>query len=91
VDTAPDTSRDEEIARKLFSDLNCSHLRPPDNGNVIVISNFEEEEEVREDDHADAGAMPFSPRNSLAPSACVADDNEVQGDSSDGEDGAGTS
>jgi hypothetical protein len=33
-----DTSRDKEIARKLFSDLNQDMLVLPDDDNVIVIS-----------------------------------------------------
>jgi hypothetical protein len=75
---APDTSRDEEIARKMFGDLNCGLLRPPDDGNIIIISDSKEEEEVCEDDHVDACAAPFSPWNSSTPSAsasaCANDD-----------------
>jgi hypothetical protein len=75
---APDTSRDEEIVRKMFGDLNCGLLRPPDDGNIIIISDSKEEEEVCEDDHVDACAAPFSPWNSSTPSAsasaCANDD-----------------
>jgi hypothetical protein len=86
---APDTSRDEEIARKLFNDLNHGLLGPPSDDSIIVLSNSEEEEGVREDDRTNAKVMPSSTRNSPAPSAAT-DDNapdEVQDDSS----GSGTS
>jgi hypothetical protein len=43
-----DTSRDEEIVRKLFGDLNRGLLRLPDDGNIIVLS---DSEEVHKDDH----------------------------------------
>jgi hypothetical protein len=46
----PDTSWDEEITSKLFSDLNCDLLGMPSNGLVIVISDSEEKEHG--DDHA---------------------------------------
>jgi hypothetical protein len=59
-DTFPGTSRDEEIARRLFADLNYSLLRPPGDGSVIVLSDSDEEEEVRENDHADVEVMSSS-------------------------------
>jgi hypothetical protein len=94
-EAAMDTSRDEEISRKLFGDLNHGLLGPPGDGSVIVINDSEEEEEVCKDDRTDAGVTPFCPRNSLAPSASAAANIdapvEVQDDSSDGEDGADTS
>jgi hypothetical protein len=70
---APDTSRDEEIARKLFGDLNCDLLGSPDDGKVIVVSDFYEEE--HEDDHANANATPSSLRVSPVPSASATDDD----------------
>jgi hypothetical protein len=74
-DAIPDTSRDEDITYKLFGDLNCGLLGPPDDDNVIVI-NYSEEEEVCENDHVDADAMPSSLRISLAPSASIANDDD---------------
>jgi hypothetical protein len=62
-----DTSRDEEIARKLFGDLKRVLLGPPDDNNMIFLSDSDEEEEVREDDHVDAEAAPFFVGDSLAP------------------------
>jgi hypothetical protein len=83
-DVAPDTSRNEDIAHKLFSNLNCGILEPSDDDHVIVISDSEEEKEVRKDDHAEAA--PFSLRDSPATSTSAAADDDahdgVQYDSS---------
>jgi hypothetical protein len=38
----PDTSRDEEIARRLFGNLNRAVLGPPGDGKVIILSDFDE-------------------------------------------------
>jgi hypothetical protein len=82
---SPNTSWDEEITRKFFSDPNHGFLRPPDDGNVIVLSNSDEEEQVCEDDHANAEAAPSSAGDSLTPTASTIDDNDaldgVQNDS----------
>jgi hypothetical protein len=43
-----DTSWDEEFTRKLFGDLDRSLLGLPNDGNVIILNDFDEEEEVRE-------------------------------------------
>jgi hypothetical protein len=92
-DTFPDTSRDEEIARKLFGDLNRGLLGPPGDDNIIVLSDTE--------------ATTSSAGDSSAPTAFAADDDDapngvqddsngsstpdrVQGDSSDGGDEAST-
>jgi hypothetical protein len=42
-DLFPDTSRDEEFTRKLFGDLNCDLLGPPSDGNIIILSDSDEE------------------------------------------------
>jgi hypothetical protein len=49
----PDTSRDEDFARRLFNDLNHGLLGPPIDGKVIIINDFDEEEEAREEDVVD--------------------------------------
>jgi hypothetical protein len=85
-DVVPYASRDEDVTHKLFGDLNCVFLGSPNDGNVIVISDSEEEE-VHEDDRVDADVAPFSLRISSAPSTSnVVDDDapdEVQDDSCD--------
>jgi hypothetical protein len=87
-DATFNTSRDEKTARKLFDDLNCGFRGPPDDGNIIVLSNSEEEKEVCKDNRTNVETTPSSARNSLAPIASSADNDDepdkVQGDSSGG-------
>jgi hypothetical protein len=52
----PDTSRDKEFVKKLFSNLNRSVIGPPDDGKIIILSDFDEEEEVHEEDVANTEA-----------------------------------
>jgi hypothetical protein len=89
-DVFPDTSRDEEFVRQLFDDHNCELLGPLGDGNIITLSGSDEEEEVREEDAADAEAVPSSAVNSLALTASVGDADDapdvVQDNSSDGRD-----
>jgi hypothetical protein len=56
----PDTSRDKEFVKKLFSNLNRSVIGPPDDGKIIILSDFDEEEEVHEEDVANTEATPTS-------------------------------
>jgi hypothetical protein len=87
-DAFPDTSRDDEIAQKLFGDLNRGLLGSPGDGNdnIIILNDSDEEEKLCEDDRADVEATPSSTGNSLAPTASIATDDdapdEVQDDSS---------
>jgi hypothetical protein len=39
-----DTSCDEEVARRLFGDLNRDVLGPPGDGKIIILSHSDEEE-----------------------------------------------
>jgi hypothetical protein len=70
-----DALRDEELARRLFGDLNCAVLGPPGDSNVIILSDSdeEEEEEVHEEDSTDAEVAPSSSVKSLAPTASTDD------------------
>jgi hypothetical protein len=43
-----DTSRDEELARKLFNDLNRDILGPPDDGKIIIIDDSDDDETQEE-------------------------------------------
>jgi hypothetical protein len=52
----PDTSHDEEFARRLFGDMNRDVLRPLGNIKVIILSDLDEEEEVPKEDVTDAEA-----------------------------------
>jgi hypothetical protein len=82
-----DTARDVEFAKQLFGDLNCDLLGPPDDGEVIIINDSDEEEEVREDTATDAEATPSAAVKSLtlASSAVDADEGKrkMQDDNSD--------
>jgi hypothetical protein len=92
----PDTSRDEEFTRRLFGSLNHGVLGTPDDGKVIILSDFDEEEEVHEKDVTDAEAMPSSAVKSptLTPSANDINKsrspNQVIGGSSSGENEGGS-
>jgi hypothetical protein len=48
-DSIADTSRDEELARKLFGDLNRDILGPPGDGKIIVLSDSDDDDETHED------------------------------------------
>jgi hypothetical protein len=87
-DVIPDTSWDEEITQKLFGGLNCGLLGSLGDGHIIILSDSDEEEEVREGDHIDVEAASSFDRSSLAPTTVADDDalNEVQ----DGSSGGGT-
>jgi hypothetical protein len=88
----PDITQYEEFARRLFGELNRRLLGPPDDGNVIILGDSDEEEEVRKEVTTDADAASPSVVNSLAPSVSIANVDDapdgVQGDSSNGGDKA---
>jgi hypothetical protein len=44
-----DTSRDEELVRKLFDDLNCNILGPPDDGKIIILDDSNDDGEAQEE------------------------------------------
>jgi hypothetical protein len=89
-----DTSRDEEIARKLFGDLNRDILGRPGDGKVIVISDSDDEDETHEDAAVNAEAAPPSAANSADSPTSASDVNEtpdgVSDDNADGGDEAGS-
>jgi hypothetical protein len=89
-----DTSRDEELTRKLFGDLNRDILGPPGDGKIIVLSDSDDEDEVHKDAAVNAEAAPPSAINSPVTPASAADADEtpdgVQDDNSDGGDEAGS-
>jgi hypothetical protein len=78
-----DISQDAELASQLFGNL----LRLPDKGKVIVLSDFDEEEEVREDTTTDANFTPSTTVKSLTPATSAVDVDEdlgkMQDDNSD--------
>jgi hypothetical protein len=44
-----DTFRDEEIARKLFGDINRDILRPPGDGKIIILNDSNDDGEAQEE------------------------------------------
>jgi hypothetical protein len=68
----PDTMCDEEFVRRLFGDLNRDVLGPPGDGNIIILSDSNEEEEVREKHATDVEATPSSVVRSSSPTASAA-------------------
>jgi hypothetical protein len=84
-DVFHDTSWDEDFARRLFGDLNCSLLGPPGDGKAIILSNSNEEDEVREEDSTNAEAVPPSTVKFPALTASTADASKgTPDDSNDG-------
>jgi hypothetical protein len=89
-DSFADTSRDEELARRLFGDLNRGIFGPPGDSKIIVISDSDDEDDTHEDAAVNAEAAPPSAANSadsptFAPDADetpngVSDDNADGGD-----------
>jgi hypothetical protein len=69
----PSTSHDEEFARRLFGDLNHDVLGPLGDGNIIILSDSDEEEEVHKEDAAYIEAASSSVVRSLAPTTSAAD------------------
>jgi hypothetical protein len=65
-----DTLKDAEFARRLFGDLNCDVLGPPDDAKVIFVSDSDEEEEVHEETTADAA--PSGDEKFLTPTTYAA-------------------
>jgi hypothetical protein len=87
----PDTSRDEEFARRLFGDLNRDVLGPPGDGKVIILNDSdEEEEEVREEKAVDAEATPSSVTGIPASIASAASADEAPKGVQDDNSGDGT-
>jgi hypothetical protein len=94
-DFIADTSRDEELTRKLFGDLNRDILGPPDDGKIIVLRDSDDEDETHEDAAVNTEATPPFAANSVDSPTSVPDaDNTPDGvpdDNADGGDEAGSS
>jgi hypothetical protein len=84
-DIFPNTSQNEDFTRRLFDVLNRGLLGPPDDGKVIILRDFDEEEEVREENTTDTEVAPSSVVKSLAPTVSDADtDDASKGTPNDG-------
>jgi hypothetical protein len=93
-DSVADTSRDEELARKLFGDLNRDILGPPCDSKIIVLSDSDDEDVMHDDATVNSKAAPPSTANSAnsPTSAPDADDTPdgVPDGNADGGDEAGS-
>jgi hypothetical protein len=93
-DSVVDTSRDEELAKKLFGDLNRDILGPPGDGKIIVISDSVDEDETHEGTVVNVEAAPPSAANSTDSPTSAPDADEtpdgVSDDNADGGDKAGS-
>jgi hypothetical protein len=87
-DSIVDTSRDEELARKLFGDLNRDILGPPGDGKIIILSDSDDEDGTHEDAAVNAEAAPPSAANSAdSPTSAPDADDTPDGVSDDNADG----
>jgi hypothetical protein len=83
----PDTSWDEEFARRLFNNLNCNVLMLPGDSKVM-LSDSDEEEEAREKTAAGADAAPSAVVKSPTPTtSSVNADEDPKGTQDDNSDG----
>jgi hypothetical protein len=84
-DFMADTSRDEDFTRWLFGELNRDVLGPPGDGKVIVLSDSDEEEEVREETVTDAtpSANMKSSTSTTSATDAAEDSRKMQDDNSD--------
>jgi hypothetical protein len=48
-----DTSRDEELDKKLFGDLNRDILEPPDDGKIIILDDSDDDDKAQEEKTVD--------------------------------------
>jgi hypothetical protein len=70
-DLIADVLRDEALSTRLFGDLKRDVLGPPDDGQIIILSDSDEKEEVCEEKVADTEAVPSSASRSPALTASV--------------------
>jgi hypothetical protein len=96
-------SRDAELAKKLFADLNYDILGPLGNGKIIVLDDSDEENEAQEEKTADIESTTASasvdPTSSAptsvddAPAGAKIDNSDDQGpdQEADGDDSDGCS
>jgi hypothetical protein len=74
-----DTSRDKEFARKLFGDLNRDILGPPGDGKIIIIDDFDDDDEAQEEGTADIELTAVPASAADAPAGARVDNSDDQG------------
>jgi hypothetical protein len=94
-----DTSRDAELARKLFSDLNHDILGPPGDDKIIILNDSDDDIEAQEEKIVDieSTATPASADPTLsaptsandAPAGAMIDNSDDQGPDQEADGGDG--
>jgi hypothetical protein len=88
-----DTSHDEELARKLFGDLNRDILRPPGDGKIIVLDDSDDDNEAQEEKTTDieSTTAPASTDDTPAEARISNSDDQGPDQEADGGDNSGRS
>jgi hypothetical protein len=74
-----DTSHDEELARKLFGDLNRDILVPPGDGKIIVLDDFDDDGEAQEEKTVDIKSTTAPASTDDAPAEAKVGNSDDQG------------
>jgi hypothetical protein len=85
-----DTSRDEEIPRKFFGDLNRDILRPPGDSKIITLNDSDDDGEAQEETTAEIESTVVPASADDAPADARIDNSDDQG-SDQKADGGGNS
>jgi hypothetical protein len=88
-----DISRDEELARKLFGDLNRDILGPPSDSKIIVLDDSDDDDEAQEEKTADikSTVAPASADDAPVEARIDNSDDQGPGQEADGGDNSGCS
>jgi hypothetical protein len=88
-----DTSRDEEIARKFFGDLNRDILGPPSDSKIIILDDSDNDDEAQEETTAEIESTiaPASADDALVKARIDNSDDQGPGQEADGGDNSGHS
>jgi hypothetical protein len=88
-----DTSHDEEIARKLFDDLNRNILGPSGDGKIIILDDSNDDGEAQEETTAEieSTVAPASTDDAPAEARINNSDDQGPGQEADGRDPSGHS
>jgi hypothetical protein len=74
-----DTSRDEELIRNFFGDLNRDILRPPGDGEIIVLDDSNDDGEAQEEKTADIESTAAPASTDDAPAGAKIGNSDDQG------------
>jgi hypothetical protein len=87
------TSRDEEIAKKLFDDLNCDILEPLGDDKIIILDDTDDDGEAQEETTAEieSTVAPASTDDAPAEARINNSDDQGPGQEADGRDPSGHS